>query len=153
MDKLNRKHQQLIQALKTLETTIEIFKFCNQKKGCGCSKIDPAEDYRIHRDSVVQRFEYCIDLFWKYLKKYLEIMQITVGINVPGEVVRTACTAKVLSEDEAENILDMIKSRNMTSHMYVEEVAELLAAKIPTYHAVMSVATQRLVLKISSLNK
>ena len=147
MQALQERHVRLMGVLESLGKSLTIFDAINRGEWCGCSKVDPKEEYRIHRDSVIQRFKWSIDLLCKYLTNYLEVTQVTIGINVPGEVVRTACAAKILGEDEAENILAMIKSRNMTSHMYVEEVAELLAAKIPEYHAVMCVVAQRLIIK------
>ena len=34
-------------------------------------------------------------------------------------------------------ILEMIKKRNLTSHIYQEEIAEILSAELPTYLTIM----------------
>ncbi|MBD3231471.1 hypothetical protein GF322_02295 [Candidatus Dependentiae bacterium] len=165
MDKLNQKYNQLLQALKTFNTSINAFKQFEQnnpslqhyddnaqarsfgsqvKKGFN-PNIDYEEEYKIYRDSVIQRFEYSTDLFWKYLKKYLETVHVLTGIKIPSEVVRQAYSLKIISEEEAEKILEMIKNRNMTSHIYVEEIAEQLIHLIPKYYEILDKVAQKLV--------
>jgi nucleotidyltransferase substrate binding protein (TIGR01987 family) len=133
VDKLAQKRIQLIQAISTLEKALDNFAFLVNEKISYNPHMDYAEEYRTHRDSVIQRFEYTIDLFWKYLKKYLESVHVLSGIKIPGEVIRTACSLEIIKENEAEQILAMIKSRNITSHIYVEEIAEQIIATIPKY--------------------
>jgi len=131
MDKLKKKHDQLLKALDSLEKSLTIFKTVEQKH---CEKNKCDEEYRIHRDSIIQRFEYSVDLFWKYLQKYLEdILELTESYG-PKPVIRESFSARLLNEEESESALNMIKDRNMTSHMYVEEIAEQLAGKIPMYY-------------------
>ena len=113
MDKLRQKHTQLLQALKTLKTAIDRIKKLEAEKEKLCKTIDYEEEYRTHRDSVIQRFEYSIDLFWKYIKKYLEEKHMFPAIKSPAEVIRQACAAKIIDEAESETILEMIKSRNI----------------------------------------
>lgn len=145
MDKLNEKHAQLLQALKTLDRTLKIFERVKQNNSCCITnEEDGDEAYRIHRDSVIQRFEYCTDLLWKYIKKYLESANILIGPNIPAEIVRRACAEKIISEDEAETILEIIKSRNKTSHIYIEEIAEQLSKLIPNYYNVMCEVANKL---------
>lgn len=105
---------------------------------------DPEEEYRIHRDSVVQRFKYSTDLFWKFIKNYLESAHVLSGIKIPSEVIREAYSLRLINEDEAETILEMIKNRNMTSHIYIEEIAERLVQKIPAFYLTMHDVAQRL---------
>ena len=100
---------------------------------------------RTYRDSMVQRFEYCTDLFWKYLKKYLETFVELPDINGPAPIIRASFSAGLLDEQEAENALDMIKDRNMTSHIYKEDIAETLAAKIPQHCRLMNAVVSRLI--------
>ena len=107
-------------------------------------KVDYEDEYRTYRDSVVQRFEYTIDLFWKYLKNYLEVAQVVTGLKIPSEVMREAFSLRLLSEEETEKILEMIKSRNMTSHIYIEEIAERLALNIPEYYQLLQKLAERL---------
>lgn len=144
MDKIKQKHAQLIKALESLNISLSLLKKFQQTHEYYDKDADSEEIYRIHRDSVIQRFEYNIDLLWKYIKTYLESVHLLQGIKVPGEVIRDACAANIISEDEAEAILEMIKSRNMTSHIYIEEIAQRLACLIPSYYSVLKAVVGRL---------
>lgn len=144
MDRLSQKYTQLIQALKTLEMSLAMFKILKQQGICCDKQLNYEEEYRIHRDSIIQRFEYSIDLFWKYIKIYLESKHVILKISVAGEAIKQACLSKIINEQESEQILEMLKSRNLTSHMYAEEVAEQLAADIPNYHARMLAIVEQL---------
>ena len=76
-----------------------------------------------------------MDLFWKYIKRYLhEDMKLTVDFNVPKSVIRTACNAKILSEQDAEICLKMIDDRNTSSHLYKEEMADIIGKNIAGYY-------------------
>lgn len=143
MDKLKAKRTQLLKALKSLEISITIFNRLKTTIPTFLQNEDTAEEYRIHRDSVVQRFEYSIDLFWKFIKNYLESAHILSGIKIPSEVIREAYSLRLINEDEAETILEMIKNRNMTSHIYIEEIAEQLVQKIPAFYSTMHNVAQR----------
>ena len=128
MDKLTYKYENLIKALATIEKTLVLFE--KQKENSS----HDIEEYKIYRDSLIQRFEYSIDLFWKYLKLYIET---TGGIEIsggPNVVIRESYSQKILSEDETQTLLEMIKNRNKTSHIYVEEIAEMISFKIPDYY-------------------
>lgn len=90
------------------------------------------------RDSLIQRFEFCVDLFWKYLDKYLKNeCQIITDFTAPKPVIKAACKAKIITELDAEKLLEMIDGRNKTLHIYKEELADLLSSKIPGYYKIM----------------
>lgn len=144
MDKLKRKHENISKALASFEKAVNILEL-SIKEGKGYNPhMSYEEEYREHRDSAVQRFEYSTDLFWKYLKKYLENVLHLPGVNAPEPVIRASCAAGIITEQEGEKILDMVRDRNMTSHMYMEEIAEQLVAKMPEYYVDMHTIVQRL---------
>ena len=40
--------------------------------------------YKISRDSIIQRFEFSVELFWKYLRIYLEeVKKVKIDSNSP----------------------------------------------------------------------
>ena len=86
----------------------------------------------ILRDALIQRFEYSTEAFWKYLKSYLSTEHNLLA-NSPREVIRTGLKAKLYSEEIAKELLQMLDDRNLTSHTYVEELAESIAGRIPAY--------------------
>ena len=90
----------------------------------------------ILRDALIQRFEYSTEAFWKYLKAYLQT-EHNLSANSPREVIRTGLTAKLYSEKMSQELLLMLDDRNLTSHTYVEELAETIAGRIPSYCTVM----------------
>jgi len=144
MDKLAQKYQKMVKALETLDKATIVFTlFAKEGKNYN-PHMDYEEEYRSLRDSLVQRFEYCVDLFWKYLKKDLEIKHMMPEIKAPAEVIRKSYTSGIITESEATAILEMIKNRNLTSHIYLEEIAELLAKKIPDFYKLMHGIIQKL---------
>jgi len=143
MDKLNQKYQKINQALGTLDRAIKTFTLFAQEGKSYNPHIDYEEEYRGLRDSMVQRFEYCVDLYWKYLKKYLEEI-VALKVIGPKPIIKESFAAELINEHEAELSMMMIEDRNITSHMYVEEVAETLAKRIPDYYKLMHVIIQRL---------
>ena len=84
----------------------------------------------ILRDAMIQRFEYSTEAFWKYLKAYLQT-EHNLSANSPREVIRTGLKAKLYSEEISKELLQMLDDRNLTSHTYVEELAESIAGRIP----------------------
>jgi len=138
MDELKIKHKNLENALKTLSEALEDLEQLELQKDTpnlfsGYNKL-----YKSLRDSLIQRFEYSVDLFWKYLKKHQENMGVPIlEINSPKSALRTACRNSLLTEDDTELTLKMIDSRNLTSHVYKEEFAEILLQQIPRYYQVM----------------
>jgi len=145
MDKLNQKHEKLLKALASLHKAISIFELFKKEAVSYNPHMSYEEEYRGHRDSMIQRFEYSVDLFWKYLKKYLEESLALPPIGGPKPIIRECYSTKILNENEAENALSMIDDRNLTSHVYIEEVAEKLSAKIPDYYKLIQKVTDRLV--------
>ena len=90
------------------------------------------EENIILRDAMIQRFEYSTEAFWKYLKAFLSI-EHNLPANSPRDVIRTGLAAKLYGEEISKELLQMLDDRNLTSHTYVEELAESIARRIPDY--------------------
>ena len=97
----------------------------------------------ILRDAMIQRFEYSTEAFWKYLKSYLSI-EHNLSANSPREVIRTGLKTKLYNEEISKQLLQMLDDRNLTSHTYIEELAESIASRIPSYCMVMQNAMHQL---------
>lgn len=63
-------------------------------------------------DACIQRFEFCIELTWKTLKKCLALEGIEA--NTPRESIQLAYNAHWINDETAW--LSMLKDRNLTSH-------------------------------------
>ncbi len=129
MDRLKEKYTQLLQALSTLDESISLFQDISAKQSESIGQYKYEQLYRAFRESMIQRFEFCAELFWKYIKLYVEQVSEPVEYNAPTPVIRIAFTIGILKEQEAEDALKMIKDRSRTPHIYKEEIAEQLTKK------------------------
>jgi len=82
---------------------------------------------KVVRDGLIQRFEFTYELAWKTTKVYLEQIGI-VDRNSPKAVIQEAYLQKLITNEE--NWILMIKDRNLTSHVYDEDMAEEIADRI-----------------------
>lgn len=100
------------------------------------------EDYKIDKDGtideddflddiikegLIQRFEYTHELAWNVMKDFLENAGNT---NIYGskDATREAFAAGLIANGDVW--MDMIKSRNKTSHTYNEETADDIFLKV-----------------------
>jgi nucleotidyltransferase substrate binding protein (TIGR01987 family) len=113
MGKLETKLMNLNNALKRLREAVKEYR--------------QADASDVIRDGVIQRFEFTYELSWKATKEYLESIGI-VDKNSPKAVIKEAYVQKLIKNEE--NWLLMLNDRNMTSHVYREEMAEEIAERI-----------------------
>lgn len=69
------------------------------------------------RDSVIQRFEFCVELAWKTSKKIMG-----TASTAPKTVVREMAQNGFI--EDVELWLESIDQRNLSSHSYKEDLAE-----------------------------
>ncbi len=86
----------------------------------------------IVRDATIQRFEYTAEAAWKALKVFL-LEYEGVDCGSPKSCIRATFQAGLLNEADAEMFLKMIDDRNLTSHTYIEAIAERIAVMVPSY--------------------
>lgn len=127
MEELRLKKEIVLQALDTFNEALDIM---NNPKY--------EEIYKTTRDSAIQRFEYTIDSFGKFLKIYMQYqLGITPKVDSSKGILREAVNAKIITEDEFEQLIKGVTDRNSTSHIYKEEIAEILSFHLPTYYHIM----------------
>lgn len=117
MSKLNAKLSNFRNALQRLKEAV--------------FELEKSDVSDIVRDGVIQRFEFTYELAWKTTKEYLEDLGIT-DRNSPKAVIKEAFAQKLISNEETW--LLMLKDRNMTSHVYKEEMAEEIADRIKKFY-------------------
>lgn len=83
------------------------------------------------RDSAIQRFEFTSELAWKALKAYLEEKKGAKDLHFPKDTIRSAFQAGLIEDDP--KWLEMVDTRNMTSHLYKEAMAEKVYKLLPAY--------------------
>lgn len=112
-------------ALKKLSEAIEYIKkdFDEQEAGINTEEVFD----EILKEGLIQRFEYTHELAWNVMKDFLsEIGNIrTYGSR---DATREAFKAELIKNGDVW--MEMIKSRNQTSHTYNDETAEEIYTKI-----------------------
>lgn len=81
----------------------------------------------LERQGLIQAFEFTHELAWNLIRDYFRY-QGNTGIMGSRDAVREAFAAGLVSD--GEGWMDMIASRNRTSHTYNEAVAADIATRI-----------------------
>jgi len=130
MENLEKKYKNVSAALETLKKSVMDFE--KVKSG----QKEDKDNYL--RDAVIKRFEYSLDTTWKYLKTYLEkVVGMTLTNKGPKPIFRECLKAGLLTEEEATEGIKMVDQRNMTSHIYKEEIANEISKNINKYYELM----------------
>lgn len=114
MTKLENKYTAFNTALTRLKEAIDLYE---------------QQDNPVLLDGTIQRFEFCVELGWKMLKEYLEYEKIG-EFNSPRSVIKECFQIGLI--ENAEQWLDMLDDRNLTSHTYDEEIAKEIYRNIIT---------------------
>lgn len=134
MESLTIRFNAVKQALNTLAEALKLIE-------------DPQNEffYSELRDSVIKRFEYSIDIFWKYIREYLEeVNKIVIGPIISAKAVfRASLNSQLISQDEFDLLLLAIDDRNLTAHTYNEELAETISLRAKKYFTLMSSIIER----------
>jgi nucleotidyltransferase substrate binding protein (TIGR01987 family) len=78
----------------------------------------------LEEQGLIQAFEFTHELAWKTLKDFLEDRGVT-GLYGSKDTSREAFKSGLI--ENGETWMEMIKSRNLTSHTYNEDVAKSIA--------------------------
>lgn len=106
MSKFTEKYEKLISATDRLKEAISDY------------ETTPLDSVR---DGTIQRFEFCTELAWKTVREYLT-EQGYADINSPKSVMKTAFSDGIITDESGW--LEILESRNITSHVYDEKTAE-----------------------------
>ena len=103
----------------TEELNLKFEDYCRacEKLQMALTKDISADD--LYLDGVIQRFEFCFELSWKLMKAYLSFEGIEA--NSPRSSIRESFKIGLITE--AEEWLDMLEKRNLSSHTYDEGTA------------------------------
>lgn len=105
MNKKEEKLKKLKEATKRLEEALSEY----EKYGISSA-----------RDGVIQRFEFCTELAWKSAREYL-LEEGYTDINSPKAVMKEAYANNLI--DDEKLWIELLYSRNLTSHIYDEITA------------------------------
>jgi nucleotidyltransferase substrate binding protein (TIGR01987 family) len=86
----------------------------------------------LESQGLIQRFELTHELAWNVLKDYLEYQGPTL-MTGSRDTIRTAFNRHLI--DDGETWMEMIKSRNLSSHIYdVETINDIVEKIIDSYY-------------------
>lgn len=102
-----------------------------------------ADLFDMLRDSIIQRFEFSSELFWKCLKDELQ-KRHGIEIAAPKAVIRQSYDQGLISEEESDVLIEMIGDRNDTTHLYEEPRADEIARKTQRYKDLMKGIADRI---------
>ena len=71
----------------------------------------------VYKNAAVQKFEYCIELFWKTAKLYLSIYK-GIDESSPKAVIKAFFRETDLTKQQYESLIKMIMHRNLLSRLY-----------------------------------
>lgn len=98
------------------------------------------------QDATIQRFEFCIELYWKILKKFLSYEEVET--TTPRDVLKKAYQFNLI--DDEKIWLQMMHDRNRTSHVYKQEIAKQVFENIILYGPVLEKNYEKLKVKFYS---
>lgn len=91
-----------------------------------CSKERPLSDFE--KDGLVQRFEFTHEMAWKVMMSFCKAQSPEEELFGSKDSTRWAANRGLLTDGEVW--MDMIRSRNFTSHNYDGEVADSVVNKV-----------------------
>ena len=126
MEKDIRWEQRFSNYIKAVDKLSQSVKYIQENFNDETSVEDEILDEMI-KEGIIQRFEYTHELAWNVMKDYAEYQgNFTIGGS--RDASREAFQLKLISDGHLW--MDMITSRNKTSHTYNEETANEIYFKI-----------------------
>ena len=122
---LKIKYNTCKDAIESLNDAISLLK--------NTDEISKYKEHLAFQDSVIKRFEYSLDIIWKYVKEYIS-ENFGITVKSPKETFREAFKQNLLNQQETEQALDMVDDRNETTHRYDLAKAKKITTMIPKYY-------------------
>lgn len=123
-----QRFSNFVKALDKLSQAVEYVKnnISDENKAGNQNELEEVLD-EIVKEGLIQRFEYTHELAWNVMKDYAAYQGIT-GIGGSRDAAREAFQLQLVSDGHVW--MDMINSRNQTTHTYNEETADEIYNKI-----------------------
>lgn len=84
------------------------------------------------RNGQIQKFEYCSELAWKLIKRFLYLIH-GIDSKTPKGSIKELYRIGYSNEETYRSLINMINDRNMLSHIYNEEEFNKIYNKLPEY--------------------
>jgi len=112
------KFENLTNALKRLKEILEL----------------KSDNKMVQRDASIQRFEFTIEAFWKFLRRLIEFSG-EKEVLFPKQIMQKAFSYHLINDEKLW--ISMLKDRNMTSHIYDEDQINEIFKRIKKYYPEM----------------
>ena len=119
--------------VKTLKQTLGTFK---QALGIKMAGAEATLEDTI-KSGQAQKFEVCVELFWKTIKKFMYEIHGVEAVS-PKMVMKGLFRLGYADEAQYEILLEMINDRNRLSHIYNATHFQAIHERLPEYHQLMS---------------
>jgi nucleotidyltransferase substrate binding protein (TIGR01987 family) len=106
---------------------LQNFQHAKAALGRGVTVANERSLSELEQQGLIQAFEFTHELAWKVMKDYLA-HQGNTDITGSRDATRAAFAANLLADGECW--MDMIRSRNLTSHTYNLDVASDIARQV-----------------------
>ena len=116
----------------SLEQTLDSFE---KAMAINASSLGNIEQDTI-KSGQVQKFEVCVELFWKTIKKFLYEIHGVESIS-PKMAMKQLYRTQYANEKNYEILIEMINDRNRLSHIYNEEQFNEIYRRISEYLQLM----------------
>jgi len=90
-----------------------------------------------------QKFEYCAELFWKYVRSCLQSEGREVP-NSPRGTLKESLARGFVQDSEYAAGMQIFEDRNECSHIYRQEIIPLILGRLPVHLALMQAVLVRL---------
>ncbi len=118
--------------LNSLERALESFK---EAMAIDASKFGTIEADTI-KSGQVQKFEICVELFWKTIKQYLYDIHGVESIS-PKIAIKQLYRTEYTDARNYEMLIEMVNDRNRLSHVYNEDQFKEIYCRLPEYLKLM----------------
>ena len=119
---LDRKYKELGQAIQTFSKSLEI----------DLSHFKEEIELDTIKSGQIQKFEYSVELSWKFIKAYLKIEKGVLSQG-PKDVFREFGKFNFFTSDEISNFLMIIDDRNVIAHEYKDYVMNVIHPKLKVH--------------------
>jgi nucleotidyltransferase substrate binding protein (TIGR01987 family) len=113
-------------SVETLQDSLDSLRSARTRFGEALARPDPDD---IVMDGTIQRFEFTFELFWKTLRRFLQQEGIDTS---PKSTLKHAYRRGLI--DGEQLWLDMLKDRNLSSHVYNAEMARQIFMRLPLHY-------------------
>jgi len=139
MEMLHKKYNDLMQIHAAFGVSIKRYKKAAETH-------EDLETQKVRRDSTIKRFDLTYVLLWKYLQKYFTITQ-DIMLDSPRKLFQQCLASNITNAQETEQLLQLIKLKNLSARVYDSNLADEVALKVSHYFDVIHAIIMRIVPK------